>query len=132
MNKNLLSFLINLAIGLVITLVIFAIDGLFSAETTPDIVRILSDGFFASGLLFLSMGGLTWASNGGAVDALGYGVKNLIGRMFSRDYEQKRQSYYEYQQERRAKAKSPKDNLLTGLLFLAISVVLLLVYNQMV
>lgn len=123
MSSSLKKFLIDLGIGLIAVFGLCCGTGLFTMETTADTLRILSDGFFLIGALFLAIGGLTFTNNGGVFDGLVYTFKTHINRM-RRDYEQRRQSFAQYREEREKKNKSPKESLLAGLVLAAIGLVL--------
>ena len=121
------KFLVDGIIGLLAAIAVWAIEGLLQAASARDVLRILSDGFFVAGIMFLAMGGLTWTFNGGVVDGLGFSFKTGIARMRS-DYDTARMTFAEYREERRKKASSPKPMLLAGLLHTGIALVLFLVY----
>lgn len=123
MGDSLKKFLIDTGSGLIIAFGLCCGMGLFDAEAAADILRILSDGFFLVGAMFLAIGGLTFTSNGGVFDGLFYTVKVQIDRM-RRDYEQRRQSFAEYREQREKKNKSPKESLLAGLVLAVIGLVL--------
>ena len=124
------KYLIDAGIGLVIALLVCWIEGLFSAEAAGDVLRILSDGFFVAGALFLGMGGLTWTRNGGVMDGLGFTFKTAIGRLRA-DYEASHMTFAEYREEREKKATSPMPSLLSGLTHCAVAIVFFLVYQSM-
>lgn len=128
MSDSLKKFLIDLGIGLVIAVAATLMLGVFEAETVKDTFRLLSDGFFFSASMFLLLGGLTFTTNGGALDGLGFTFKVGIARM-KRDYESSRITFGEYCEERRKKAKSPKETLLAGLVLLIIAAVFVAIYS---
>lgn len=122
MSNSLKKFLLDTGIGLVIAFVLCCTMGLFTAESTVDTLRILSDGFFLVGALLLAVGGLTFTSNEGAFDGLFYTFKTQINRM-RRDYESRRQSFAQYREEREKKNKSPKESLLAGLVVISVGLI---------
>lgn len=124
MSNSLKKFLLDTGIGLVVAFILCCTMGLFTAETTVDTLRILSDGFFLVGALLLAVGGLTFTSNGGAFDGLFYTFKTQINRM-RRDYESRRQSFAQYREEREKKNKSPKESLLAGLVVISVGLILM-------
>lgn len=128
MEDSTKKFLVDSCIALVIAVVVWLIEGLFQAGTVQDVFRILSDGFFVAGIAFLAMGGLTWTFNGGVMDGLGFSFKIGIARMRS-DYDTARMTFGEYREEREKKKSSPKPMLLAGLIYLAVALVLFLVYQ---
>lgn len=128
MSDSRKTYLIELIIGTVVAIVASAVLGIFKVETLKDGLRFACDGFFFAAAIFLMSGGLTFTSNGGAMDGLFYTFKIGISRM-KRDYEDSRITFAEYREQRQEKAKSPKIELLTGLTLLAVSVLILIVYS---
>ena len=122
------KLLIMTAIGTVCALALSWGRGLFSAADARDVLRILSDGFFVVGGLLLAWGGIVWSSNGGAFDGLGWSVKTLIWRVRP-DYDDVKQSFAEYREQREKKARSPKVTILSGVILLVPAFLLMLVYN---
>ena len=121
------SFLIDLVIGLVAAVGMSLLHGAGQAETKLDFYRLVSDGFFASGALFLAVGGITFTTNGGVFDGLGYSAKLMIDRM-RRDYEDRRITFGEYQEQRRKKVKSPTSAILVGVILCAVAVVFMMLF----
>lgn len=122
MGNSLKKFLLDTGIGLVVAFILCCTMGLFTAESTVDTLRILSDGFFLVGALLLAVGGLTFTSNEGAFDGLFYTFKTQVNRM-RRDYESRRQSFAQYREEREKKNKSPKESLLAGLVVISVGLI---------
>ena len=129
MSKGAIKFLVCTGVGFVIAFLVAWSQGLFGAETTSDVLRIICDGFFVAGALMLAYGGLTWTSNGGVFDGLTYTFKQGIARL-KRDFEEQRVTFAEHREKREAKATSPKAMLLAGLVHLAIAILLMVVYQQ--
>lgn len=130
MGKSAIDNLINLVIGAVFGFVVAWLQGLFRAETASDVFRILSDGYFVAGGLLLAMAGLRWATNGGAFDGLGYSFKSAFGRIMP-DYEKRKVTFAEYREAREEKNKSAAPLLISGLVYVAVSVVFLMIYSNM-
>lgn len=128
MSDSLKKFLIDLGIGMVVAIVTPLMLGVFEAQTAKDVFRLLSDGFFFSAAMFLLLGGLTFTTNGGALDGLGFTFKVGIARI-RRDYETSRITFADYCEERRKKAKSPKETLLAGLVLLVIAFEFVALYS---
>ena len=82
--KNALRYLIAAGAGLVIAFVIMLAQGIFSQTDAQDVMRILSDAFFASGVLLAGAGLILVASNGGLLDMFGYAAV-LCFNLFRRD-----------------------------------------------
>jgi len=122
------KLLIMTAVGTVCALALSWGRGLFSAADARDVLRILSDGFFVVGGLLLAWGGIVWSSNGGAFDGLSWSVKTLVWRVRP-DYDDVKQSFAEYREQREKKARSPKVSILSGVILLVPAFLLMLVYN---
>ena len=129
MNETLKKFLIESAVGVVVSILLSFLLGLFDAQGTADVLRILSDAFFVSAAVFLVTGGITFTVNGGVMDGLGFAAKTGIARV-KRDFETSKISFAEYREERERKAKSPAASLLAGALLLVIALILLAFYNN--
>lgn len=129
MNETLKKFLIESAVGVVVSVLLSFLLGLFDAQSTADVLRILSDAFFVSAAMFLVTGGITFTVNGGVMDGLGFAAKTGIARV-KRDFETSKISFAEYREERERKAKSPAASLLAGALLLVIALILLAFYNN--
>jgi len=129
MNETLKKFLIESAVGVVVSILLSFLLGLFDAQGTADVLRILSDAFFVSAAMFLVTGGITFTVNGGVMDGLGFAAKTGIARV-KRDFETAKISFAEYREERERKAKSPAASLLAGALLLVIALILLAFYNN--
>ena len=129
MNDTLKKFLIDLGIGLAVTVALTFLLGISNAQGAADVLRILSDAFFVSAAIFLASGGITFTVNGGVMDGLGFATKTGIARI-RRDFETSKQTFAEYREERERKAKSPAGSLLAGVVLLAVAFALLMVYNN--
>lgn len=105
-------------------------NGLFSEREPLEIISKLTDCFTVPGALLLGAGALSWANSKGAYDALKYGVDWMIKPFTSRRFEF--ESLYDFKQ-RKAESRKPwnKEMLLVGLCFLAVAVLLLIVYFVM-
>ena len=122
-------------IGALITaVVLFGIcayaNGLFAEREALGIVSKLTDCFTIAGMLLSGAGALSWASSKGAYDVLKYGVDWLIKPFTSRRFEF--ETLYDFKQ-RKAESRKPwnKEMLLVGLCFLAVAILMLIVYFVM-
>lgn len=128
MKKWLRSFLVSLLTGALLgTLVIY-----LNRDMGYGTLRQLCDGCFVAAVLLLCVGLLRTVINLGAFDVMGYGIQSVfhlhvpgasIGN--ARDQE----SMQDYRDRKAKKRKSPKGLLLAGLVWLAASVILLLLYE---
>ena len=122
------KFLIDLGIGLVLAISLCAALRLFAAETSRDVCRILSDGFFVPGAIFLCLGGLTFTRNGGVLDGIGFTFKTALARIRA-DYETAHMTFAEYRAERESKATSPMPSVMAGLAHLIVALIAFAVYS---
>ena len=103
--KNALRYLIAAGAGLVIAFVIMLAQGIFSQTDAQDVMRILSDAFFASGVLLAGAGLILVASNGGLFDMFGYAAV-LFFNLFRRDVtKRKYKDFYEYREAKKEKKR---------------------------
>lgn len=124
------KYVIQLVVGLLIAFVIMWQRDLFTAEAVADKVLIICDGFTVVAFVYLCMGALLWVSGTGMLDIFGYALKKganalIPGRVFD-----DLGGYYEYKMSKQEKRKGFKERstLIIGFLFLAISIILTLVW----
>ena len=127
--KTLKRILITLVIGLVFVFMIAASKEVFKETEAKVIFHILSDSFFAVGVVITGFGLLVVASNGGAFDMLSYGVSTFFS-FFRRSKARKYADFYEY---RVAKEKN-KHNfgflLIAGSIIIVIAIIMYVFYNK--
>lgn len=116
-------------VSLAITIAVLVIKGIFSSTTVKETAMILSDSFFLGGALILVVAGLVWASDHGVSDGIGYSFSKLFS-LRKRDYEEKKESYSEYKDRKHARKSSVIEFLISGLSFVLISIIFLLIYLQ--
>ena len=126
---NNIKLLICFGVGLVIATALLLIKGVFSAETAKETFMILSDAFFVGGALLLVTAGLVWASDNGVSDGIGYSFSKLFN-LRKRDYEEHKETYSEYKDRKHARKSSVVEFLISGVCFVAISIVFLVIYLQ--
>ncbi len=120
--------------ALIAAVVLFGVcahfNGLFSEREPLGIISKLTDCFTIAGVLLTGAGALSWASSKGAYDVLKYGVDSLIKPFTSRRFEF--ESLYDFKQ-RKAESRKPwnKEMLQVGLCFLAVAILMLIVYFVM-
>ena len=124
-------YIISIIVGLFLTgFVVFSKDA-FHQESTKDTIQVLVDGFFVSGALLTLYGGLVFTSNEGAFDMLKFGIIKFFD-LFKTDLSKaKYNTFYDYRVERMEKKQPIAYLLLVGLGFLAISMILLIIYYNM-
>jgi hypothetical protein len=128
MDETRKNIFIDLILGLVVVVAAVFLMDVFHAQTTRDLFRLLSDCFFLPAAMLLASAGLNWAKNGGVWDGLGFTVKILFARMMP-NYESKRITFAEYKEKREEKSSSSIPALVSGLVYLAVAVVFLVLFN---
>lgn len=122
--KRHLGRLIVFLIGLALFLVNVFYQGLPSAAR--DWFRVLSNAALVPGVLLSGLGLLMRISDDGFFDGIRYSISSMISHL--KGTQKKYPSFYEYSQRQRKKSGA-FDLLLPGLIFLAVAVGMLLLYN---
>lgn len=127
--KALIKYLITLVSGLLGALLIFWMKGLFGQTEAVVIFHILSDGFFAVGTVITAIGVLIFTTNEGTFDMLVYGMGTFIS-MFRKNHPRKHETFYDYRVSRADKKIKFGFLLLCGLIYLALAIVMYLMYRS--
>lgn len=131
MKKLLINTLICICVGAVFVFLIIWARGVFKAETNLDIIRIMCDGFFGTGIILTCAGVLVFCSNGGTFDMIAFGTKRFFGAIFSsrKAVEQReKKTFAEYREEHSSNKKDLLHLLISGGLFLIIAIVFLIIF----
>jgi len=117
------EFIINMIVGGVLTIAVV----IYSYVVYDQLLRALCDGFFVGGMALFGFGCLVYARNEGLFDGLTYGVSNLFA---TRNLAGEKQTmrYSEYKEQKKAKRKSSKGLLISGLFYTVISFIFLGIY----
>jgi hypothetical protein len=121
--------LVTVLLALALAAVVVVYESTLLERTAENILRMISDGIFVSGICFTGFGLLLLITNAGGFDAFAYLVSNLrsvfsprknalSGRMTYMDYKLKKAA------DREEKGKPPVRVAVTGIVFVAVSVVL--------
>ena len=128
--KKALPYIITAAIGLLITVIILCAKDVWHQTNSQVVMQILSDAFFAPGVILAGVGLIIFASNGGAFDMLAYAVR-LFFDLFRRDLNtRKYKDFYEYRQAKKDKKRDMGFMLIVGLAMIAIAAVFIIVYDR--
>jgi len=127
--KSLSKFAIVLLIGLLFVALIAGSKGILSQTEPVQIFHILCDGFFAAGVVITSVGLLVFSSNEGTFDMLVYGVSSFVD-LFRRTSKKKYDTFYDYRASRVDKKVSFGFILISGLILLAVSLVMYALYRM--
>lgn len=124
------KLLVCFAVGAVIALALLLAKGVFDTQDAKDTVRIVCDAFFAAGAILLVAGALVWTFDNGITDGLTYSARTMLN-LRKKDYEtNERESYSAYRERKHRNKGTVKEFLISGCVYLVVSVVLLLVYNN--
>ena len=126
--RSLSKYLIVLLIGLLLVTLIVSSKDIFSQTEPVEIFHILCDGFFAVGVVITSAGLLVFSSNEGTFDMLVYGVSSFVD-LFRRTSKKKYDTFYDYRASRSDKKIQFGFILISGLIFLAVSLVMYALYR---
>ena len=127
--KVLRRYLITLFIGCAGVLAIIALKDIFSQTQPKTVFHILCDAFFAVGVMIECAGLLVFSSNEGTFDMLKYGVGTFMD-MFRKNKVRKYETFYDYRASREDKKLKFAYMLICGAVFLAVSLVMYLLYRQ--
>ena len=127
--KKWLQYVIISVVNLLLALGVFFMQK-ESIEVAGDIYKVLCNAFFVPGFCTLGFGLLIWSSNGGTFDMLAFGVIKIID-LFKRDVTKvKYRTFYDYRKAQQEKQHSFLEYILVGAVMIAISIVLLVIYNN--
>lgn len=122
-------FLITLAVDIAAAFLIMWAKDLFAQTDMKAIFHILTDTFFVVGTVTTSAGLLVFSSNEGTFDMLVYGMKTFVG-MFRKNSIRKYDTFYDYRAAKQENKLPFGFLLICGILFLALSFLMLYFYNQ--
>ena len=129
MKKNIIAYAICLILEASITCILLFTRGITTAGG-QDFFHIMCDAFFVPGVIFTGFGLLVVASNGGAFDMLAYGTMSLIALFYRNPAKRKYPTFYDYRQSKEDKKTRYWHLLISGLIFIFISVIFLIIYMQ--
>jgi hypothetical protein len=101
-------------------------------EVEMPLVQRLCDGCFVAAVMLMGTAGLRYANKQGTFDMMAFGMRSVFFTAFpsARPVDERvNEDYVAYSERKRVGRKSPKMQLLAGTIYLAVSVVLLLVYS---
>lgn len=123
------EYVITTAIAFAFGIVTALSRGIFQEEEIDMVITIISDAFFIPGVLLLCVGIIVYASNEGLFLAISYGFK-VIGRTFTAKKDEKliNEEYHEYYARQIQKKAKCKHFLIVGAVFVAISLLFVVIY----
>lgn len=131
-NKSLLiKYALCFGVSSLIAFIIIWIKGFFTDSPSVNL-QILADAFFVSGLLVTLFAGMLFVSSEGALIGIGFVLRNVV-LAFMPMGRAKHEVYAKYRERKLSEAKNRSYGyiLVTGLLFLAVGVILTAIwYNK--
>ena len=122
------SFRLSLAVGAAMMAGACALQ--LSRE--KGVIYALCDGAFIAGVLLLCVAGLRYAARQGQFDIFGYGVSHLFATRWpglsTMPDDHRKETYADYKLRRDKKRKPVLGVLLSGAVYAALAVILLLIY----
>lgn len=139
------KYLIQLAVGLLLSVVVMQSRGAFRASASAaQRILAVTDGFSVTALLWLSVGTLLWAATTGIFDIFGFAFKKAahafipgmihdeIGSFY--DFKVRKQNRRKTKEESRIEAgigeKAELSTLLVGVVFLVLSLIMTAVWYR--
>ena len=124
------KYAICVAIELVIAFLVIWSRGFFTDSLAVNI-QILSDAFFVPGILMTLFAGMMYISSEGALIGIGFVLRNAV-LTFIPMGRAKQERYIDYRERKlaRAKKRSNRHILVTGLIFLLIGVVFTVIWSE--
>lgn len=132
-KKNIKSWIVNSLYALMFFLLTAMYHELFGETDIAMIIRRLSDCFLIPGVLLGGIGCLSWIAAKGNFDMLAFGAKLFVNMMIHPT--QKQETFYEYkmrQEEKNPTGKWPWRTLVVGLVCMAFSVILAVIFEFIV
>lgn len=123
------KYLITFGLGIIAVLGIVWAKDIFEVTDTSTVFQILSDAFFAVGVIIAGFGLLIFASNEGVFDGLAYGV-SLFFNMFKKDLKRKYATYYDYKESRKKVDLKLAFMSICGAFFILVSIIMYLFYRM--
>ncbi len=127
--KKKLSYIITAAVCALVTLLLLLSRETFSQTNLVTIYLDMCDSFFVPGVIALSLGLLILMSNGGAFNMLRFAVIKLFD-LLKRDMTKvKYRTFYDYNEAQKDKKHDFGALIVVGTIFVAVSVVFLILYE---
>ncbi|MDE7264328.1 MAG: DUF3899 domain-containing protein [Anaeroplasmataceae bacterium] len=129
MKKTIIKYSLATAFGIFFTLTIICSKQIWTCRT-KEVFKVLTDSFFASGVILFCFGLLILSYNEGTFDMVMFGVKRFFG-LFRKDLSKlKDETFYDYRCAKHEYKKGFGYLLIVGLVFIAFSLLFLIFYYQ--
>ena len=127
-KETLTKYAICVGIESLIAFLVIWSKGFFAHSTAVNL-QILSDAFFVAGILMTLFAGMLYVSSEGALIGIGFVLRNVV-LTFIPMGRAKQERYADYRERKLSEAKQRNDKciILTGLVFLAIGIILTVIW----
>lgn len=126
MSEKRKKILIDLNFGLVIAAIVF----FFRRDNGFPLVHQLCDCCFVAGVLLLGMGGLKVARNAGTFDMMAYGLDSALRISLPWITKEKKDAdFVAYKERKKEERKPATEMLIAGSVYMALAVILLIIYS---
>ena len=127
--STIIKYAVTAVIGLLIALAYVLSFGIFTLENSTEVMEILHNGFFISGVLLAMAGLLTFCNKQGVFDGLGYSFEIVfISRNWSKRKFEDRRTFTEYKEEKAEKRKTSWFLVIVGGAEIVVSLIFLGLY----
>ena len=125
MTESRKRFLINLLLGFCVAMTVITVK--WDAESLLS--HKLCDGSFVAAVMLMGFGGLKFARNGGTFDIMAWGIGSAVRMTFPWLLnERKDADFAAYKERKKDTRQSAKPELLSGLVYLALCLIFLVIY----
>ena len=127
-RSSFIKYAICVGIELVIAFLVIWSKGFFTDRAAVNL-QILSDAFFVAGILMTLFAGMLYVSSEGALVGIGFVLRNVV-LTFIPMGRARQERYADYRERKMREMKKNNDIciLITGLFFLAVGIVLTLIW----
>lgn len=127
--KSIKKYLITIVVGFLMAGLVMYSKDIFNQTELSEILHILTDSFSIPAVLITGFGGLIFVSNEGVFDGLAYGVTSFID-MFRKEKKNQFRTFYDYKESKSEKNTPFGYLLICGLIFIVITAVFSLLYEN--
>ena len=125
-SKKYLKYVISFSVAFLFTVLVIQYELSILPKGRQSLFRAVSDGFFFSGVLFLSFSLLAFIANTGLFNSMNYALKRIGNRLrHPKEFKTNFISYYEYVQTKKYNSRRFVFLCITGIVFLLLSFIFL-------
>ena len=122
-------YIVPIAVAVVFAVIYAVSKKVYALDTVQSLIGELSNCFLLPGVLLAGAGTIGWIGTFGTYDMLSYGTKSFFGIFIKPLAEDLPKTFYDYRTAKDEKGRKwSKETLIVGLVSLATSMILLLIY----